>query len=55
MSGRHRSTFDRIERDVYLADRTALDVKAARRGPKRLAKRLGRRWLTREFFRMLRR
>ena len=54
MTGRHRSTFGRIERDVYLADRTALDVKAARRGPRVLAKRLVRRSLTRALFRALR-
>jgi hypothetical protein len=39
--------------DVYLADRTSLDIRAARRGPGPLAKRLVRRSLTRSFFRML--
>ena len=51
--GRRRSTFRRIERDVYLADRTSLDVRAAMRGPRPLAKRLARRSLTRSLFRML--
>ena len=53
MTGRHRSTFGRIERDVYLADRTALDVRAAARGPRPLAKRIGRRVLTRRVMRAL--
>ena len=52
---RRRSTYRRIERDVYLADRTSLDVRAAMRGPGPLAKRLVRRAATREFFRLLRR
>ena len=52
---RRRSTFRQAERKVYLADRTALDVRAAMRGPGPLAKRLVRRSLTREFFRLLRR
>jgi len=51
---RRRSTFRRVERDVYLADRTALDVRAAMRGPVPLAKRLIRRRLTRALFRGLR-
>ena len=50
---RRRSTFRRIEHDVYLADRTALDVRAATRGPRPLVKRLARRSLTRSLFRML--
>lgn len=53
MTGRRRSTFRRIERDVYLADRTSLDVRAAMRGPAPLAKRLIRRKLTRALFRGL--
>ena len=51
--GRRRSTFRRIERDVYLADRTSLDVRAATRGPRPLAKRLARRSLTRTIMRSL--
>ena len=51
---RNRSTFSRIERDVYLADRTALDVRAAARGPRPLAKRLVRRSVTRRLFRLFR-
>ena len=51
---RRRSTFRRIERDVYLADRTSLDVRAARRGPAPLAKRLVRRSVTRSLFRLFR-
>ena len=54
MARRKRSAFGQIERDVYLADRTALDVRAARRGPGHLAKRLVRRSLTRALFRALR-
>ena len=55
MTGRHRgSTFSRIERDVYLADRTSLDVRAAARGPAPLAKRLLRRKATRLLFGTLR-
>lgn len=52
---RRRGTFARVERDVYLADRTALDVRAALAGPGPLARRLARRWVTREVFRALRR
>ena len=51
---RRRSTFSRIERDVYLTDRTALDVRAAARGPRPLAKRLVRRSVTRSLFRLFR-
>lgn len=51
---RRRSTFRKIERDVYLADRTALDVRAAMRGPVPLAKRLIRRRVTRSVFRLFR-
>lgn len=53
MTGRHRSTFSRIERDVYLADRTSLDARAATRGPRPLVKRLIRRSLTRTIMRGL--
>lgn len=51
---RRRSTFRRVERDVYLADRTALDVRAAMRGPVPLARRLVRRRVTRSLFRLFR-
>jgi hypothetical protein len=54
MTGRHRSTFRTIERDVYLADRTSLDIRAAARGPVPLAKRLIRRKATRTGFSLLR-
>jgi hypothetical protein len=54
MTGRHRSTFRTIERDVYLADRTSLDVRAAQRGSAPLAKRLIKRTVTRSVFRALR-
>jgi hypothetical protein len=50
MTGRHRSTFRTLERDVYLADRTSLDIRAAARGPVPLAKRLIRRKVTRSLF-----
>ena len=51
---RQRSTFSRIERDVYLTDRTALDVRAAARGPRPLAKRILRRSVTLSLFRLFR-
>ncbi len=54
MTGRRRSAFRRVERDVYLADRTSLDVRAAMRGPAPLARRLVRRKVTRAVFRMFR-
>jgi hypothetical protein len=54
MTGRHRSTFRTIERDAYLADRSALDVRAAARGPAPLARRLIRRKVTRTGFSLLR-
>lgn len=44
-----------MERRAYLADRTALDIRAALRGPGPLARRLIRRSVTRDFFRTLRR
>jgi hypothetical protein len=50
---RRRSTFRRVERDVYLADRTALDARAAVRGPGPLARRLVRRSVTRTIMRRL--
>lgn len=49
-----RSAFRRAERRVYLTDRTALDIKAALRGPGPLAKRLIRRKVTRSVFRLFR-
>lgn len=55
MTARRGSTFRRLERDAYLADRTALDIRAALRGPVPLGKRLLRRAVTREFFQALRR
>ena len=54
LMARRRSTFSRVERKVYLADRTSLDVRAAMRGPGPLAKRLVRRSLTRALFRGMR-
>jgi hypothetical protein len=54
MTGRHRSAYRRVERKVYLADRTSLDVAAALRGPAPLARRLVRRSVTRSLFRLLR-
>jgi hypothetical protein len=52
---RRSSGFRRVERRAYLADRTALDIRAALRGPGPLARRLIRRSVTRDFFRTLRR
>jgi hypothetical protein len=46
--------FRRIERDVYKADRTSLDIAAAMRGPAPLARRLVRRSATRAVFRLFR-
>jgi len=50
---RHRSTFEQVRRGLYKTQRTMGDVEAAERGPRPLARRLVRRSLTREFFRML--
>jgi len=54
MTRRRQSGFRRAERQVYLADRTALDISAALRGPVPLARRLVRRRIRRSFFRSLR-
>jgi hypothetical protein len=55
MTARRRSSgFRRAERRLYLVDRILLDARAATRGPGPLARRLGRRSLTREFFRTMR-
>ena len=54
MSGRHRSTFSQVQRDLYLTQRGMGTVRAMRRGPAPLAKRLVRRRLTRSFFGALR-
>lgn len=51
---RRRSALAQFQRDTYLASRTAGDLRAARRGPGPLAKRLVRRSLTRALFRALR-
>jgi hypothetical protein len=49
-----RRGFRRAERAVYLADRTALDIGAATRGPVPLARRLIRRSIRRSLFRLFR-
>ena len=49
-----RSALRQIQRNAYLISRTAGDLSAAQRGPGVLARRLARRDLTREFFRLLR-
>ncbi len=49
-----RSALRQIQRDAYLISRTAGDISAAQRGPAVLGKRLARRSLTRELFRVLR-
>ena len=54
MSSHRKPSFRSVERKVYKADRFALDLKAASRGPGPLAKRLVRRSLTRSLFRMFR-
>jgi len=54
MTARKRSAFSRTERKVYKADRTALDIRAAMRGPVPLARRLVRRQVTRSLFRLFR-
>lgn len=51
---RKRSAFRSIERKVYLADRTSLDIAAAARGPVPLVKRVARRKVTRSAFRLFR-
>jgi hypothetical protein len=43
----------RIERDLYLASRTVGDLNAAQRGPDVLAKRIIRRAVRRNLFRLL--
>jgi hypothetical protein len=48
---RKRSTWNQIQRDLYLTQRTMSDVSAARRG--RLGKRLLRRYTVRSLFRAL--
>ena len=53
MTARRRSLLGQIQRDAYLTSRAAGDLNAAGRGPKPLAKRLVRRYATREFFRLL--
>lgn len=49
-----RSLLKQIQRDAHLVSRAAGDLDAARRGPRVLGKRLARRYLTRELFRLLR-
>lgn len=51
---RRRSAWDQVQRDLYFTQRTMGDVSAARRGPSVLVKRVVRRDLTREFFKVLR-
>lgn len=46
--------FRRISRDAHQVSKVAGDLDAARRGPAVLAKRLGRRLITRRFFGALR-
>ncbi|HEV2375843.1 MAG TPA: hypothetical protein VGS19_27210 [Streptosporangiaceae bacterium] len=52
---RNRSLLSRLRRDLYLSQRALGTVQAASRGPVPLGKRLGRRRVTRSFFRGLRR
>ena len=54
MSTRQRSALKQVQRTSYLISRTAGDLSAAQRGPAVLGKRLVRRSLTRELFRVLR-
>lgn len=49
-----RRVLRRIQRDAYLTSRTAGDLAAAQRGHAPLARRLGRRTLTRALARALR-
>jgi len=49
-----RSAWNQVRRDLYLTQRTMGDLSAAQRGPAVLGKRLARRSLTRELFRVLR-
>lgn len=42
----------RLERDLYLASRTVGDVNAAQRGPDVLARRVARRVIRRNLFRL---
>jgi hypothetical protein len=49
-----RSTFDHVEHAAYLVDRTALDVRAAKRSPEALERRLVRRALIRALFKLFR-
>ena len=49
-----RSAWNQVRRDLYLTQRTMGDLSAAQRGPAVLGKRLVRRSLTRELFRVLR-
>jgi hypothetical protein len=51
---RRNTYLGRIERAGSLTDRTILDVRAARRGPAPLARRLTRRAITRSLFGALR-
>jgi hypothetical protein len=44
----------RVRRDVYRVGRILGDVRAARRGPKAIAKRVERKWLGRILGRLLR-
>lgn len=46
------SLLKRIQRAAYFTSRTAGDLDAARRGPDVLAKRIARRIVTREIFRL---
>ena len=49
-----RSGLEQVRRAMYLGQREIGDYQAARRGPVVLGKRLARRDLTREFFRVVR-
>ena len=49
-----RSAWNQVRRDLYLTQRTMGDISAAQRGPAVLGKRLARRTLTRELFKILR-
>ena len=51
---RSRSGLEQVRRTMYLGQRGIGDYQAARRGPVVLGKRLARRDLTREIFRVLR-
>lgn len=52
---RRTSDLEQFRRGLYRAQRAIGDVQAASRGPAPLARRIARRALTRDLFRMLRR